>query len=116
MSDIRQTSASRGRTINLSISERGKRALKIAGVDREVLRTALPLKGRMLHLSNGKINAIPYDPHQNQVKCLLIKVYSFGVINKSENFYNIPIKKQKILMNIIINFLFSVFIQWTESF
>lgn len=72
--DIRKTSASRGRTINLSISERGRRALAAVGLDEVVLRTALPLRGRMLHLPDGTLKSVLYDPRRNQVRQTFIVV------------------------------------------
>ncbi|GBP48082.1 Kynurenine 3-monooxygenase [Eumeta japonica] len=69
--DIRQTTASRGRTINLSISTRGRKALARAGLERRVLEFAIPLRGRMVHLPEGRTTAVPYDPLGDQFRSLL---------------------------------------------
>src|SRR5438552_17811120 len=43
-----------GRSINLALSARGIDALARVGLADEVLRSAIPMRGRMLHEPNGK--------------------------------------------------------------
>ncbi len=50
-----------GRSINLAISARGLHALERAGLGEEVLRTAVPMRGRMIHGRAGDLHFQPYD-------------------------------------------------------
>jgi kynurenine 3-monooxygenase len=58
--DPRGTSLQGGRSINLAISVRGLHALHQVGLAEEVLRTAIPMRGRMMHAPSGKLTFQPY--------------------------------------------------------
>ncbi len=49
-----------GRSINLAISVRGLHALHEVGLADEVLRTAIPMRGRMMHAPTGQLTFQPY--------------------------------------------------------
>lgn len=70
--DIRHALVVQGRSINLALSQRGRKALAAVGLEEKVLATAIPMRGRMLHDIRGKISVVLYDPCNNQ--CL----YSVG--------------------------------------
>ncbi len=50
-----------GRSINLALSDRGIRGLEGARVDDEVMKDAIPMKGRMVHALDGKTELQPYS-------------------------------------------------------
>ncbi|XP_005188842.1 kynurenine 3-monooxygenase [Musca domestica] len=88
--DIRTSELVQGRSINLALSERGRKALAEVGLEDEVLSTAIPMRGRMLHDVKGQTSVVLYDPCTNQ--CL----YSVGrkhlnevLLNAGEKFPNI---------------------------
>ncbi len=64
--DPRSHSQDRGRSINLAISVRGIHALREVGLAEEVLRTAIPMYGRMIHSRTGQLTFQPYgkDPSE----------------------------------------------------
>lgn len=70
--DIRTSELVQGRSINLALSQRGRKALAEVGLEEEVLSTAIPMRGRMLHDIKGKTSVVLYDPCTHQ--CL----YSVG--------------------------------------
>lgn len=47
--DMRAATISAGRSINLAMSDRGLRALEIAGLADDIRKIAIPMKGRMIH-------------------------------------------------------------------
>jgi len=49
-----------GRSINLALAARGIEALRRAGVDAEVMRLAIPMRGRMVHDQGGAQRFLPY--------------------------------------------------------
>ncbi|MGI8481484.1 MAG: FAD-dependent oxidoreductase [Chthoniobacterales bacterium] len=50
-----------GRSINLALSTRGIHALEQLGIADEVLRQAIPMRGRMIHDKSGSLHFAPYD-------------------------------------------------------
>jgi kynurenine 3-monooxygenase len=56
-----------GRSINLALSTRGIHALQQLGIADEVLRNAIPMRGRMIHDKSGDLHFAPYDrdPHKH---------------------------------------------------
>ncbi|XP_037897101.1 kynurenine 3-monooxygenase isoform X2 [Glossina fuscipes] len=88
--DIRTAELVQGRSINLALSQRGRKALAEVGLEDEVLSTAIPMRGRMLHDVKGNTSIVLYDPCTKQ--CL----YSVGrkhlnevLLNAGEKFPNI---------------------------
>jgi kynurenine 3-monooxygenase len=58
--DPRGTSALAGRSINLALSHRGIRALKVAGVFDQIAPQLIPMHGRKLHDTDGQLGFQPY--------------------------------------------------------
>src|SRR5437763_1346916 len=57
-----------GRSINLALSTRGIHALEQLGIAGEVMRHAIPMRGRMIHDKSGELHFSPYDRDPN--KCI----------------------------------------------
>jgi len=55
-----------GRSINLALSTRGIHALEQVGIADEVLRHAIPMRGRMIHEKSGALHFAPYDVDPNK--------------------------------------------------
>lgn len=64
--DIRKSELVQGRSINLALSQRGRRALAAVGLEEKVLATAIPMRGRMLHNVRGRTSIVLYDPCTQQ--------------------------------------------------
>ncbi len=59
--DQRVAGAIGGRSINLALSVRGIHALRETGVADDILRSAIPMRGRMIHPRDGELAFQPYD-------------------------------------------------------
>ena len=59
--DPRSGILERGRSINLALSERGLDALRRIGLDKQVMKDALPMKGRMIHPISGALDFQQYS-------------------------------------------------------
>lgn len=59
-SDFRQAGYIGGRSINLALSERGWKAVEIAGIRDKIEKVALPMPGRMMHGLDGSLTFQPY--------------------------------------------------------
>lgn len=66
--DIRKAQLAKGRSINLSLSARGRVALAEVGLEEELLQHGIPMYGRMLHDLNGNMTFVPYDRNTKQVQ------------------------------------------------
>lgn len=64
--DMRTETVSAGRSINLAVSTRGIHALKQAGLDQEVLKYAVPMRGRMIHAIDGQLTYQPYGKDDSE--------------------------------------------------
>jgi len=51
--DLRSAEVGRGKSINLALSYRGLCAMEPVGLTEEVMRQAVPMRGRMIHAVNG---------------------------------------------------------------
>lgn len=52
----------------MALSNRGREALRAVGLEEEVLKNAIPMRGRFIHTLRDQINSIPYDRVSQQVK------------------------------------------------
>jgi kynurenine 3-monooxygenase len=59
--DLRTTDISAGRSINLSLSDRGFKALRRAGVDQKAKEICIPMYGRLMHDKQGNTFASNYS-------------------------------------------------------
>jgi kynurenine 3-monooxygenase len=64
--DPREGNIVGGRSINLALSTRGIHALQQLGIADEVLRHAIPMRGRMIHDESGDLHFVPYDVDPNK--------------------------------------------------
>jgi kynurenine 3-monooxygenase len=64
--DPREHEHAGGRSINLAISVRGIHALREVGLADEVLRAAIPMRGRMIHSPSGRLAFQPYGKDDSE--------------------------------------------------
>ncbi|CAG7721512.1 unnamed protein product [Allacma fusca] len=57
---------SRGKSINLALSTRGRATLARAGLEDLIISNGIPMKGRMLHSVTGQQKKVLYDPNGHQ--------------------------------------------------
>ncbi len=65
--DPRRSTVPAGRSINLALAERGREALREAGMLREIERIALPMAGRLLHDEQGNTRLQRYGQRDDEV-------------------------------------------------
>jgi kynurenine 3-monooxygenase len=92
-SDMRRHTISAGRSINLALSDRGINALKKAGLEEEINKLIMPMKGRLLHSKTGEKKLIPYSGKKGRV----INSISRGGLNsllmsEAERYKNLKLK------------------------
>ncbi len=65
--DLRNTTLDGGRSINLALSNRGWRALELAGVKDTVAQTAIPMYRRVMHAVDGSLSYQPYGKEDEAI-------------------------------------------------
>jgi kynurenine 3-monooxygenase len=63
--DPREGNLVGGRSINLALSTRGIHALEQLGIADDVIKHAIPMRGRMIHDKSGDLHFAPYDVDPN---------------------------------------------------
>lgn len=87
-----------GRSINLAISYRGIRALKLLGLDHLVEELGIPMKSRMIHNLKGTQTAILYDPDGRCINSIERAALNNHLLNVAEQQYGVEIKfKHKLI-------------------
>lgn len=64
--DLRTTDISAGRSINLSLSDRGFKALRLAGVEDKAREVCIPMYGRLVHDTEGNTFASNYSGRKGE--------------------------------------------------
>lgn len=64
--DLRTTDGTGGRSINLALSTRGLTTLKFVGLEEEVLKLAIAMRGRMIHAPSGELTFQQYGKNDSE--------------------------------------------------
>src|SRR5690606_16889248 len=64
--DLRKVTQDAGRSINLALSDRGLRGLRLAGVEEEAKKLCIPMNGRMIHDKVGNTFLSPYSGRKDE--------------------------------------------------
>ncbi|MRT17023.1 FAD-dependent monooxygenase [Vitellibacter sp. q18] len=64
--DLRKVTQDAGRSINLALSDRGLRGLRLAGVEEEAKNLCIPMNGRMIHDAKGNTFLSPYSGRKDE--------------------------------------------------
>src|SRR5215831_20678471 len=81
-----------GRSINLALSTRGIYALQQLGIADEVLRHAIPMRGRMIHEKSGALHFAPYDVDPNKhINSIGRAAFNTTVIEAAQRYKNVRV-------------------------
>ncbi|MFY0630109.1 MAG: FAD-dependent monooxygenase [Flavobacteriaceae bacterium] len=64
--DLRKTDISAGRSINLALSDRGLKALRLAGVEEKARAICIPMRGRLMHDTAGNTFESNYSGREGE--------------------------------------------------
>ncbi len=88
--DMRKETTTAGRSINLALSDRGIRALKLADLDDFIANEVVPMKGRLVHSADGTKNLQPYSGREGHVINSVSRGdLNIALINKAESYPNV---------------------------
>lgn len=84
-SDMRKKGFIGGRSINLALSDRGLKALRLAGVEDEVRELCTPMEGRMIHDREGNTRFMRYSGRkQDYINSVSRGGLNIALINAAE--------------------------------
>ena len=91
-SDLRKSDISAGRSINLALSNRGLKALRMAGIEQKARQLCIPMKGRLMHDAASNTFESNYSGRQGE----FINSISRGDLNgllltEAEKYSNVKI-------------------------
>ncbi|NP_001034500.1 kynurenine 3-monooxygenase [Tribolium castaneum] len=99
--DIRTAKFARGRSINMALSNRGRKALRAVGIEKIILESAIPMKGRLLHDLKGRTTSVPYDALTGQCIYSISRDYLNNVLlTELEKYPNVKIYFNHKLMSV----------------
>ena len=88
--DMRLETASKGRSINMTLAARGVRALEEVGAAEHIMPLTVPLKGRMVHSASGKVISQPYGNNEREViYAIKRRDLNVGLVNFAESLPNV---------------------------
>lgn len=99
--DLRKVDISAGRSINLALSDRGFKALRLCGVEEQAKELCIPMYGRLMHDRAGNTFASNYSGRENEY----INSISRGdlnalLLNEAEKHENVNIHFNKKCKNV----------------
>ena len=65
-SDLRTSDISAGRSINLALSDRGLKALRLCGMEEKAREICIPMYGRLIHDKDGNTFSSNYSGRENE--------------------------------------------------
>jgi kynurenine 3-monooxygenase len=75
--DMRKEEMSAGRSINLALTDRGIQALEKVGLKDKIMDMTIPMRGRILHDTEGQTTFVPYGQKEHEI----IHSLSRGLLN-----------------------------------
>lgn len=101
--DSRKSDISAGRSINLALSDRGLKALRLVGVEEKVREICIPMKGRMMHDTSSNTFESNYSGREGECINSISRVdLNCLLLTEAENHENVKIHFNKTCLEIDI--------------
>ncbi|KAL0609477.1 Kynurenine 3-monooxygenase, partial [Plecturocebus cupreus] len=89
--DIRVANFTRGRSINLALSHRGRQALKAIGLEDQIVSQGIPMRARMIHSLSGKKSALPYGTKTQYILSISRENLNKDLLTAVEKYPNVKV-------------------------
>ncbi len=89
--DYRKTGIAGGRSINLALSDRGWKALRSVGIDKDIEKIAIPMTGRMMHAVDGTLTYQPYGKDDQAIYSVSRSELNFKLLDLADENENVEI-------------------------
>ncbi len=107
--DPRVANAYQGKSINLALSNRGIEALKKVGLDDAILKTAIPMSGRMMHSKSGELSYQPYGKDGQAINSVSRGGLNIRLLELADEFDNIKLHFEQRCVGLDAEFKNAVF-------
>jgi kynurenine 3-monooxygenase len=87
--DLRKAKLLAGKSINLALSDRGWKALELAGIDQEIRKIAIPMYQRCMHAVDGSLTYQAYGKEDQAIYSVSRGGLNQTLMNLADNFDNI---------------------------
>lgn len=87
--DMRKAGFIGGRSINLAMSDRGWKAMEIAGIKEKIEAVAIPMDGRMMHSVEEELTFQPYGKEGQAIFSVSRGGLNLELINIADSFENV---------------------------
>ncbi|XP_063469599.1 kynurenine 3-monooxygenase isoform X3 [Symphalangus syndactylus] len=87
--DTRVANFTRGRSINLALSHRGRQALKAVDLEDQIVSQGIPMRARMIHSLSGKKSAIPYGTKSQYILSVSRENLNKDLLTAAEKYPNV---------------------------
>jgi kynurenine 3-monooxygenase len=99
--DLRKAKLSAGRSINLALSNRGLKGLKLVGLEKEVESLCIPMYGRMLHDLQGQTQLSKYSGREGEyINSISRTGLNALLLDKLETYPNVDIQFEVTCTNV----------------
>lgn len=86
---MRKVEMDAGRSINLALSDRGLRALRRAGMEDEIRKECIPMRGRLIHPKEGDVRFSPYSGREEDyINSVSRGGLNIALLDKAESYPN----------------------------
>lgn len=82
--DLRKANISAGKSINLALSDRGWKPLKEVGLEKELLKMIIPMKGRLMHNRESELTFQSYGKEGQAINSISRGGLNALLMNKAE--------------------------------
>nr|WP_294859125.1 NAD(P)/FAD-dependent oxidoreductase [uncultured Fluviicola sp.] len=87
--DLRKATLVGGKSINLALSDRGWKALEIAGIAEDIRKIAIPMYNRCMHALDGTLTYQPYGVNNEAIYSVSRGGLNQKLMNLADNYPNI---------------------------
>jgi kynurenine 3-monooxygenase len=87
--DLRKAKLIAGKSINLALSDRGWKALELAGIDQEIRKIAIPMYKRCMHALDGSLTYQPYGKEDQAIYSVSRGGLNQTLMNLADNHSNV---------------------------
>lgn len=108
--DMRNHRISAGRSINLALSNRGIRALERVGLDKEILKEAIPMYGRTMHPVQGDLNFQPYGKDGQAIYSVSRGLLNIRLLELADEYPNIHLHFEQKCVDVDLDTVSATFV------
>jgi kynurenine 3-monooxygenase len=99
--DIRAAEFVGGRSINLALSDRGLKSLRMVGMEDQILEECIPMNGRMIHGVDGALRLSNYSGRTGEyINSVSRGGLNVALLEKADEFDNLTVKFDSSCLNV----------------